>query len=140
MPPLPRGHSRGGGPHRPSLAGLRLLAGAVRALAGQGGTGVSAAPGGVLAAVDAAVRAAPGAGLLPDIAAHVRGLGVDAGVADVNDALTCLCLVGVVSKGTGGRWLPGPWSLQELPVPITELEALWKRERRKRVKHAYRYR
>jgi len=119
---------------------VRLLAGAVRALAGQGGTGVSAAPGGVLAAVDAAVRAAPGAGLLPDIAAHVRGLGVDAGVADVNDALTCLCLVGVVSKGTGGRWLPGPWSLQEMPVPAAELETLWKRERRKRAKHAHRYR
>ena len=97
---------------------------------------MSAPPGGVLAAVAAAVRAAPGAGLLHDVAAHVRGLGVDAGAADVNDALTCLCLVGVVSKGTGGRWLPGPWSLEELPVPAAELERLWKRERRKRVRHA----
>jgi len=36
--------------------------------------------------------------------------------------------------------LPGPWSLEELPVPIAELEAIWARERRRRVKHAYRYR
>ena len=97
------------------------------------------APSGVLAAVAAAVRAAPGAGLLHDIAADVRRRGVDAGVADVNDALTCLGLVGVVAKAPGGRWLPGPWSLQELPVPAAELETLWKRERRKRAKHAHRY-
>ena len=95
---------------------------------------------GVLAAVAAAVRAAPGAGLLHDIAADVRRRGVDAGVADVEDALKCLNLVGVVSKGTGGRWLPGPWSLEELPLPVAELEATWSRERRKRVKHAHRYR
>ena len=67
-------------------------------------------PSGVLAAVSAAVRAGPGAGRLHDIAAHVRGCGVDAGVADIDDALKCLHLVGVVAKGTGGRWLPGPWS------------------------------
>jgi len=97
-------------------------------------------PGGVLAAVAAAVRAAPGAGLLHDVAAHVRGGGVTAGVADVEDALKCLHLVGVVAKGTGGRWLPGPWSLEELPLPVAELETIWKRERRKRVKHAHRYR
>jgi len=112
----------------------------VCALAGAGGTPVSAAPGGVLAAVVAAVRAAPGAGLLHDIAAHVRGRGVNAGVADVDDALTCLHLVGVVAKAPGGRWLPGPWSLGDLPVPAAELETLWKRERRKRAKHAQRYR
>ena len=98
------------------------------------------APSGVLAAVTAAVRAAPGAGRLHDIAAHVRGRGVNAGVADVEDALKCLHLVGVVSKGTGGRWLPGAWSLEELPVPVAELEAVWSRERRKRVRHAHRYR
>jgi len=112
----------------------------VRALAGQGGTGVSAAPGGVLAAVDAAVRAAPGAGLLHDIAAHVRGLGVNAGVADVGAALVCLHLLGVVAKAPGGRWLPGVLPFEELPVPAAELERLWKRERRKRAKHARRYR
>ncbi len=95
---------------------------------------------GVLAAVSAAVRAAPGAGLLHDVAAHVRGGGVTAGVADVEDALKCLTLLGVVSKGTGGRWLPGAWSLEELPVPAAELERLWKRERRKRVRPAHRYR
>ena len=118
-----------------------MLAGAVRALAGQGGTGVSAAPGGVLAAVDAAVRAAPGAGLLPDIAAHVRvECGVDAGRSDVDDALVCLNLLGVVAEAPGGRWLPGVWTLEELPVPAAELERIWKRERRKRVKHAHRYR
>ena len=95
---------------------------------------------GVLAAVAAAVRAAPGAGLLHDIAAHVRGHGVNAGAADVDDALVCLHLLGVVTKAPGGRWLPGPWSLQELPVPVAELERLWARERRRRVKHAHRYR
>ena len=95
---------------------------------------------GVLAAVSAAVRASPGAGLLHDVAAHVRGGGVTAGVADVEDALKCLHLVGVVSKGPLGRWSPGPWSLEELPVPAAELETIWKRERRKRVKHAHRYR
>jgi len=94
----------------------------------------------VLAAVAAAVRAAPGAGLLHDIAAHVRGHGVNAGAADVDDALVCLHLLGVVAKAPGGRWLPGPWSLQELPVPVAELERLWARERRRRVKHAHRYR
>jgi len=98
------------------------------------------APSGVLAAVAAAVRAAPGAGLLHDVAADVRRRGVDAGVSDVEDALKCLHLVGVVAKGPRGRWLPGPWSLQELPVPVAELERIWKRERRKRAKHAYRYR
>jgi len=97
-------------------------------------------PSGVLTAVVAAVRAAPGTGLLHDLAAAVRGRGVNAGVADVDDALTCLHLVGVVAKGTGGRWLPGPLTLEELPVPIPDLEAVWSRERRKRVKHAYRYR
>ena len=97
------------------------------------------APGGVLAAVAAAVRAAPGAGLLHDIAADVRRRGVVAGVADVEDALKCLHLVGVVAKGHRGRWLPGPWSLEELPLPAAELEATWKRERRKRVKRAHRY-
>ena len=98
-------------------------------------------PGGVLVAVVAAVRAAPGAGLLHDIAAHVRVEGgVDAGRSDVDDALVCLNLVGVVAKGTRGRWLPGPWSLEELPVPAAELETIWKRERRKRVRHAHRYR
>ena len=99
-------------------------------------------PGGVLAAVAAAVCAAPGAGLLHDIAADVRRRGVVAGVAgvaDVEDALKCLNLVGVVSKGPLGRWSPGPWSLEELPVPAAELETIWKRERRKRVKHAHRY-
>ena len=101
---------------------------------------MSAAPGGVLAAVDAAVHAEPGAGLLHDIAAHVRGHGVNAGAADVDDALVCLHLLGVVAKAPGGRWLPGPWSLQEMPVPAAELETLWKRERRKRAKHAQRYR
>ena len=101
---------------------------------------MSAPPSGVLAAVAAAVRAAPGAGLLHDIAADVRRRGVNAGVADVDDALKCLHLVGVVSKGPRGRWLPGPWSLEELPVPAAELEATWARERRKRVRHAYRYR
>ncbi len=96
---------------------------------------------GVLAAVSAAVRAKPGAGLLQDIAAHVRVEGgVDAGQSDVSDALTCLHLVGVVSKAPGGRWSPGAWSLEELPLPIAELEAVWSRERRKRVKHAHRYR
>lgn len=45
-----------------------------------------------------------------------------------------------VERGPRGRWLPGPWSLEELPVPIAELEAIWARERRRRVKHAYRYR
>jgi len=94
------------------------------------------APSGVLAAVAAAVRAAPGAGLLHDVAADVRRRGVNAGVADVADALVCLHLVGVVTKGTRGRWSPGPWSLEELPVPAAELERLWKRERRKRVRHA----
>jgi len=98
------------------------------------------APGGVLAAVAAAVRAAPGAGLLHDIAADVRRRGVVAGVADVEDALKCLHLVGVVAKGPRGRWSPGPWSLEELPVPAAELERLWKRERRKRVRHSHRYR
>ena len=101
---------------------------------------MSAPPGGVLAAVVAAVRAEPGAGRLHDLAAHVRGLGVDAGVADVHDALTCLGLLGVVATAPGGRWLPGPWSLGELPVPAAELERLWKRERRKRVRHAHWYR
>jgi len=95
---------------------------------------------GVLAAVSAAVRASPGAGLLHDVAAHVRGGGVTAGVADVEDALKCLHLVGVVAKGPRGRWSPGAWSLEELPVPAAELETIWKRERRKRVRHAYRYR
>jgi len=94
----------------------------------------------VLAAVAAAVRAAPGAGLLHDVAADVRRRGVDAGVADVEDALKCLGLVGVVAKGPRGRWLPGPWSFEELPVPVAELERIWKRERRKRAKHAYLYR
>jgi len=94
----------------------------------------------VLVAVATAVRAEPGAGLLHDVAAHVRGRGVDAGVADVDDALTCLHLPGIVAKGPRGRWLPGPLTLEELPVPIPELEALWSRERRKRVKHACRYR
>ena len=98
------------------------------------------APSGVLAAVAAAVRAAPGAGLLHDIAADVRRRGVNAGVADVDDALKCLHLVGVVAKGTRGRWSPGPWALEELPLPVAELEAVWSRERRKRVRHAYRYR
>jgi len=98
------------------------------------------APSGVLAAVAAAVRAAPGAGLLHDIAADVRRRGVNAGVSDVNDALVCLHLVGVVSKGTGGRWSPGAWALEELPLPAAELEATWARERRRRVKHAHRYR
>ena len=98
------------------------------------------APSGVLAAVAAAVRAAPGAGLLHDIAADVRRRGVNAGVADVEDALKCLHLVGVVAKGHRGQWLPGPWSLEELPVPAAELESVWSRERRKRVRHAYRYR
>ena len=101
---------------------------------------MSGPPGGVLAAVAAAVRAAPGAGLLHDIAAHVRGRGVVAGVADVEDALKCLHLVGVVSKGPRGRWLPGAWALEELPLPAAELEATWARERRRRVKHAHRYR
>jgi len=104
---------------------------------------VSAAPGGVLAAVSAAVRAGPGAGRLHDIAAHVRGRGVDAGVAgvaDVDDALVCLHLLGVVAKAPGGRWSPGAWSLEELPLPAAELEATWARERRKRVRHAHRYR
>ena len=101
---------------------------------------MSAAPGGVLAAVVAAVRAAPGAGLLHDIAAHVRGRGVNAGVADVDDALVCLHLLGVVAKAPGGRWSPGAWSLEELPLPAAELEATWARERRKRVRHAHRYR
>ena len=101
---------------------------------------MSGPPGGVLAAVAAAVRAKPGTGL-HDIAAHVRVEGgVDAGRSDVDDALVCLNLVGVVAKGTRGRWLPGPWSLQELPVPVAELERIWKRERRKRAKHAHRYR
>jgi len=95
----------------------------------------------VLAAVVAAVRAAPGAGLLHDIAAHVRVEGgVDAGRSDVDDALVCLHLLGIVAKGPAGRWLPGPWSLEELPVPAAELERIWKRERRKRAKHAHRYR
>ena len=98
------------------------------------------AQGGVLAAVAAAVRAAPGAGLLHDIAADVRRRGVNAGVADVDDALKCLHLVGVVAKGTRGRWSPGPWALEELPLPVAELEATWARERRRRVKHAHRYR
>jgi len=98
------------------------------------------APSGVLAAVAAAVRAAPGASLLHDIAADVRRRGVDAGVADVEDALKCLGLVGVVAKGPRGRWSPGPWALEELPVPAAELERLWKRERRKRVRHVHRYR
>jgi len=94
-----------------------------------------------LAAVVAAVRAAPGAGLLHDIAAHVRVEGgVDAGRSDVDDALVCLHLLGIVAKGPGGRWLPGPWSLEELPLPVAELEATWSRERRKRVRHAHRYR
>ena len=102
---------------------------------------MSAPPTGVLAAVSAAVRAAPGAGLLADLAAHVRVEGgVDAGQADVADALVCLHLFGVVAKGTAGRWLPGPWTLEELPVPVAELERLWKRERRKRAKRAYLYR
>ena len=101
---------------------------------------MSTPPGGVLAAVAAAVRAAPGAGLLHDVAADVRRRGVDAGVSDVEDALKCPHLVGVVAKGPRGRWLPGPWSLQELPVSVAELERIWKRERRKRAKHAYRYR
>ena len=98
------------------------------------------APSGVLAAVAAAVRAAPGAGLLHDIAADVRRRGVNAGVADVEDALKCLHLVGVVSKGPRGRWSPGPWSLEELPLPVAELESTWARERRKRVRHDHRYR
>ena len=107
---------------------------------------MTAPPGGVLAAVAAAVRAAPGAGLLHDIAADVRRRGVVAGVAgvagvaDVEDALKCLHLVGVVAKGTRGRWSPGPWALEELPLPVAELEATWARERRKRVRHAHRYR
>ena len=101
---------------------------------------MSAPPGGVLAAVAAAVCGAPGAGLLHDVAADVRRRGVVAGVADVEDALVCLTLLGVVAKGPRGRWSPGPWSLGELPVPAAELETLWKRERRKRVRHAYRYR
>ena len=101
---------------------------------------MSGPSGGVLAAVSAAVRVAPGTGLLPDIAAHVRVEGgVDAGRADVDDALVCLHLLGVVAKEPGGRWLPGPLTLQELPVPAAELETLWKRERRKRAKHAHRY-
>jgi len=95
---------------------------------------------GVLAAVSAAVSAAPGAGLLHDIAADVRRRGVNAGDADVEDALKCLHLVGVVAKGHRGRWLPGPWSLGELPLPAAELESTWARERRKRAKHAYLYR
>jgi len=95
---------------------------------------------GALCAVAAAVRAKPGAGLLHDIAADVRRRGVDAGVSDVDDALKCLHLVGVVCKGPRGRWSPGPWSLEELPVPVAELEATWARERRRRVKHAHRYR
>ena len=95
---------------------------------------------GALAAGVAAVSAAPGAGLLHDIAAHVRGRGVNAGVADVEDALKCLNLVGVVAKGPRGRWLPGAWALEELPLPVAELEATWSRERRKRVRHAHRYR
>ena len=89
---------------------------------------MSTPPGGVLAAVAAAVRAAPGAGLLHDVAADVRRRGVDAGVADVEDALKCLHLVGVVAKGPRGRWLPGPLTLEELPVPIPDLEATWARE------------
>jgi len=101
---------------------------------------VSAPPGGVLAAVAAAVCGAPGAGLLHDVAADVRRRGVVAGVADVEDALKCLNLVGVVSKGPRGRWSPGPWSLEELPLPVAELEATWARERRKRVRRAHRYR
>ena len=101
---------------------------------------MSAPPGGVLAAVAAAVCGAPGAGLLHDVAADVRRRGVVAGVADVEDALTCLGLLGVVAAAPGGRWLPGPWSLGELPVTAAELERLWKRERRKRAKHAHRYR
>jgi len=93
-----------------------------------------------LAAVSAAVSAEPGAGLLHDIAAHVRGRGVDAGVSDVSDVLTCLHLLGIVAKGPHGRWLPGPLTLEDLPVAAAELETIWKRERRKRVKHAHRYR
>jgi len=40
----------------------------------------------------------------------------------------------------GGRWSPGPLTLEELPVPVAELEATLARERRKRVRHAHRYR
>jgi len=58
----------------------------------------------------------------------------------LDDALICLRLLGVVSKGPRGRWLPGAWALEELPLPAAELEATWARERRKRVRHAHRYR
>ena len=100
-----------------------------------GGGTASTSPTGVLAAVVAAVRANPG--LMPGIAAHVRVEGgVEAGRADVADALVCLHLVGAVTKGPGGRWLPGAWSLEDLPLPLATLERDWQRERRKRVKHA----
>jgi len=67
-----------------------------------GGGTASTSPTGVLAAVVAAVRA--NAGLLHDIAAHVRVEGgVEVGRADIADALVCLHLVGVVAKGPGGR-------------------------------------
>jgi len=103
-----------------------------------GGGTASTSPTGVLAAVVAAVRANPG--LLPDIAAHVRVEGgVEVGRADVADALVCLHLVGAVTKGPGGRWSPGPWSLEELPLPLATLERDWAGERRRRVKHAHRY-
>ena len=102
---------------------------------GAGGGTASTSPTGVLAAVVAAVRASPG--LLPGIAAHVRVEGgVEVGRADVADALVCLHLVGAVTQGPGGRWSPGAWSLEDLPLPLATLERDWARARRKRVKHA----
>jgi hypothetical protein len=135
---VPATDAGGGATHRAAAAGVHLLPGVVRPLPDEAAP--VSAPSGVLAAVVAAVRAAPGTGL-HDIAAHVRvESGVPAGRSDVADALVCLHLVGAVTKAPGGRWSPGPWSLEELPLPLATLERDWARERRRRVKHAHRYR
>ena len=60
-------------------------------------------------------------------------------VPDRAERVRLLSTLGVVAKGPGGRWSPGSWSLEELPLPLATLERDWARERRRRVKHAHRY-
>jgi len=111
---------------------VRLLRGDLRALAG------SVSGLGVLAAVVASVRVAPGA-TAQQVAARIRPAGRLA-AGDVDDALVCLRVIGVVREDPAGRWSPGPVTLDELPVPLAELESLWARERQRRRAREQRHR
>jgi len=77
---------------------VRLLRGDLRALAG------SVSGLGVLAAVVASVRVAPGA-TAQQVAARIRPAGRLA-AGDVDDALVCLRVIGVVREDPAGRWSP----------------------------------